>query len=412
MIALLALLAIAQNPLQARVDRAAPGDTIRVQPGVYRGALRIARRVVLVGGRGATIDGNGRGSAVTMTADSAELHGLAITNSGRSLDDDDAALRLEGCDYCVVQGNRIDRSLHGVYLLESHGVRITHNHIVGDSVLEEGRRGNGIHLFNSVGTQVSGNAIRLARDGIYFASANQTLVEDNVVSRVRYGLHYMYSHDNVFRRNTFTRNAAGAAIMVSRNIRLEENVFAQHVGYRAYGLLLQTAEDITVERNRIEGNLSGLFVDGSVRNTFRGNHIAGNGIGIDLLASSEQNAFTENAIYDNRLSVRKVLGGGDNDWAVQGRGNYWGTRDVFDLNGDGIGERRHRVGDAFSSLAAARPVLDIFAGTPAARALNWAEEAFPVFGTSRVEDPAPLASLPQPLRMLLAMLRRSTGTVK
>ena len=392
--ALALLLALAQNPLQARIDAARPGDTIRVAAGIYRGQLRLDRRITLLGTKGAVIDGAGRNSAVVMSADSAQLRELRVTNSGRSLDDDNAAIRLEHCHFCAVVGTTIDGSLHGIYLLESHQVRLERNRVLGDSTLEEGRRGNGIHLFNSYGTRVLANHISYARDGIYFASSNQTLVEGNLVSHVRYGLHYMYSHDNVFRRNTFTRNAAGAAIMVSRNIRLEENVFTEHIGYRAYGLLLQTAEDITVERNRIEGNLTGLFVDASVRNTFRGNHIAGNGIGIDLLASSEQNVFTENQIYDNRLSVRKVLGGGQNEWALRGRGNYWRERNVFDLNGDGIGDRAHRVGDAFSALAATRPVLDIFAGTLAARALNWAEEAFPVFGTARVEDPAPLVKRP------------------
>ena len=394
----LLLLGTTQNPLQSRIDQAQPGDTIRVAAGIYRGQLRIERRVVLVGQPGAVIDAGRRGSAVVMAADSAQLKGLTVRNSGRSLDNDDAAVRLEGCDYCVVSGVTVDRSLHGIYLLESHMVRVAHNTVLGDTALAEGRRGNGIHLFNSVGTEVIGNRIRFARDGIYFASANQTLVEQNEVSHVRYGLHYMYSHDNVFRRNSFRRNAAGAAIMVSQRIRLEENIFAEHIGYRAYGLLLQTAEDITVERNRIEGNLTGLFIDASVRNTFRANVIAGNGIGIDLLASSEQNDFTENAIFENRLSVRKVLGAGENEWAVAGRGNYWGTPDVFDLDGDGRGERAHRVGDAFSALASRRPVLDIFSGTLAAAAFNWAEEAFPVFGVARVEDPAPLSELPVGVR--------------
>ena len=67
-----------------------------------------------------------------------------------------------------------------------------------------------------------------------------------------------------------TENAAGAAVMFSKRIVLRDNVFARHVGYRAYGLLLHTGEEILAEGNRFEGNLTALFLDGSLRNTFRG----------------------------------------------------------------------------------------------------------------------------------------------
>jgi hypothetical protein len=52
------------------------------------------------------------------------------------------------------------------------------------------------------------------------------------------------------------------------------------------------------------------------------------------------------------------------------------------------------VGDAYATLAATRPALDLFTGTLAARALAWAEDAFPVFDAPRVEDPRPLARRP------------------
>jgi nitrous oxidase accessory protein NosD len=40
-------------------------------------------------------------------------------------------------------------------------------------------------------------------------------------------------------------------------------------------------------------------------------------------------------------------------------------------------------------------VLELFAGTPAAAALSWAERAFPMFDLPRVVDPSPLARPPQ-----------------
>ena len=382
-----ALLALALLAAQA-------GDTIRLGAGVHLGPLLLERPVVLLGEPGAVLDGRGRGTVITVRADSVTIQGLIIRNGGKSLDHDDAAIKLERCSGCRVIGNTLEEPLHGIYLLESHGAVIERNLITGPAVAVESGRGNGIHLFSSTGNRLMRNRIRGTRDGIYFSFASGNAVLDNDVSGTRYGLHYMYSDDNRFERNRFTENAAGAAIMFSKRIVFRDNLFARHTGYRAYGILLQTAEGVLAERNRIEGNLTGLFLDGAVADTFRANLITGNGIGIDLLASAEGNTFAGNTITENRVAVRKVLGSSVNAWDDGHAGNYWGDPAVFDLDRDGIGDRPYRVGDTFTALAAARPALELFSGTLAARALAWAEEAFPVFDLPRVTDRFPLARRP------------------
>jgi nitrous oxidase accessory protein len=371
---------------------ARPGDTVRLRDGTHPGpwVVRVPR-VTITGTRAAVVHGGRRGTVITVAADSVTLQGFMVRASGRSLDRDDAAVKLDHCTGCTVRRLAVRDPLHGIYLLESEGITLEGNDIIGAPDLVESARGNGIHLFNSTGNRVVGNRIRATRDGIYFSFAGDNLVAGNEVTEARYGLHYMYSDDNRFERNVFSRNAAGAAVMFSKRIVLRENTFSRHVGYRAYGLLLHTGEDILAEGNRFEGNLTALFLDGALRNTFRSNLIVGNGTGIDLLASAEQNVFTENVFRHNRTPVRKLLGSSDNAWSLDGRGNDWGDPAVFDLDRDGIGDRPYRAGDPFLSLAAARPALEIFGGTLAARALSWAEEAFPVFGLPRVVDPAPLA---------------------
>lgn len=371
---------------------AAPGDTIWLAPGRHVGPVTVRQaRLVVTGPRSAVVDGRHQGTVITIAADSVTLDGLTVRASGRAMDHDEAAVKLERCFGCVVRGVTVRDPLHGIYLLESHSVTIEANDIEGAAELTESARGNGIHLFNSSGNQLLRNRVRATRDGIYFSFATDNVVAENEVSRARYGLHYMYSDDNRFERNTFTENAAGAAIMFSKRITLRRNTFSRHNGYRAYGLLLQTGEEILAEDNRFEGNLTGLFLDGSVQNTFRRNLILGNGIGIDLLASAEHNTFTENVFRHNRTAVRKVLGTGENNWTDKGRGNDWGDPAVFDLDRDGIGDRPYRAGDPFQTLAASRPALEVYSGTLAALALAWAEEAFPVFAVPRVIDSAPIA---------------------
>lgn len=378
----------------AALAAARAGDTVRVMSGRYAGPLTVRRRMVLLGEPGATLDGQGRGTIVTVEADSVEIRGFTLTRSGLSLNRDEAAIKLVRCTGCIVADNRIDLSLHGIYLLGSHDALVAGNRITGDAKLQEAWRGNGIHLYNSTYVQLRGNTIRTTRDGFYFSFASFATAVGNDVSNVRYGLHYMYSDDNEFTDNRFTRNAAGAAIMFSKRITFRRNTFSRHVGYRAYGILLQTAENVTAEQNVIEGNLTGMFLDGSVRNVFRGNTISGNGVGIDMMASSEGNTFVDNVISGNRTSARTILGAGENEWSAGGRGNFWGGRSTYDLDGDGVGDRPHRAGDPFASLAGIRPVLELWTGTPAARALAWAESAFPVFDFVAITDERPLAQRP------------------
>lgn len=388
-----ALAGTGQDALARAVASARAGDTVRVPAGTYAGPLLIEQRLVLLADSGAVLNGGHRGTVLTIRADSVVIRGLAVRASGRSLDRDEAAIKLESCTGCRLENVQIDDALHGIYLLRSNGVTIEGARITGPDMVESSR-GNGIHLFDSRGNRLAGNRIRGTRDGIYFSFASGNDITGNDIRRVRYGLHYMYSDDNRFEGNVFAENAAGAAIMFSKRIVLRENTFTRHVGYRAYGILLQTAEQVLVERNTITGNLTGVFLDGALADVFRDNVIAGNGVGIDLLASAEGNTFTGNVITDNRQGVRKVLGTSDNAWSEGGRGNYWGDPAVFDLDGDGIGDRPYRVGDPFVGLAAGRPALELFAGTLAARALSWADEALPVFTLARAEDPHPLARRP------------------
>lgn len=384
----------AAGDLSAAVSSASAGDTILVG-GTHRGDVRVRVPLVLAGaGRDARLIGSGRGTVLTVDADSVEVRGLTVQGSGTSLERDDAAIKLLRCTGCRIIDNRIEGSLHGIYLLESAGARIEGNRIEGLAELDESRRGNGIHLYASSGNDIERNRVRRARDGIYFSFAHDNNVAGNDIAHLRYGLHYMYSDDNRFRGNRFEHNAAGAAIMFSRRIEFRDNVFAHHTGSRAYGILLQTAERILAEENRIEGNVVGLFMDNAVASEFRRNAIAGNGVGIDMLSSAEGNRFTGNAIVGNRVAVRRQGESGANAWTVDGRGNFWGDPALLDLDGDGIGERPHEAGDPFVSLAAGRPALSLFQGTPAARALAWAERAFPVFDLPHVRDPHPLVALP------------------
>ncbi|HET7228003.1 MAG TPA: hypothetical protein VFJ55_05125, partial [Chthoniobacterales bacterium] len=82
--------------LQERIDRATPGDTIRIEAGIHAGPIVINKSLTLTGERGAEIRGNGAGNVMTIVADDVTVTGLRVTASGVRLMDDDAAIFVTG----------------------------------------------------------------------------------------------------------------------------------------------------------------------------------------------------------------------------------------------------------------------------------------------------------------------------
>jgi nitrous oxidase accessory protein len=224
----------------------------------------------------------------------------------------------------------------------------------------------------------------------------------------------MFSHENRFERNVFTDNAAGAVIMFSRGLRITDNVFAWNAGARSYGLVLQQATDPLVSANLFVGNGIGVFFDNVIGGTFTDNLVAGNWLALQLFTNSERTVLTGNAILANTFDV---AGGGTGSYqlSVNGRGNFWGVakRRGYDLDGDGVLDTPHAPSSPLAELALNRAGLRLFLDSPAARVMDWAERAIPVFDVAGVVDSFPLAAAPRPamLDQLSAAPARGQGGV-
>ena len=71
------------DDVQSMIDAAPAGATVTVLAGVHAGAVRIDHPIHLLGAPGATIDGQGVGSVLTIDAPDVEVAGLTIIGSGR-----------------------------------------------------------------------------------------------------------------------------------------------------------------------------------------------------------------------------------------------------------------------------------------------------------------------------------------
>lgn len=400
--------------LQEALAAAPAGAVIEVPAGRYAGPFTIERPVMLRGHGRAVLVGDGATHVVAVSAADVTIEGLEIRGSGTDLLLDHAGIHVTG-PRATIRGNTIADCLHGVYVRHAGGVRVEDNTITGLSQtfepvdplknklkpgegelcatpLNQNRRGNGIHVWNSSRQLIARNTIRDTRDGIYFSFVTDTDVRDNDIARTRYGLHYMYSDDNRFERNRFSDNAAGAALMSSNRLTLKANRFASNRSHRAYGLLLQTVGDSVIAGNEIAGNTVGLFIENGRGNRFLDNRIAANHVGIHVSDSTDANTFAGNRFAGNIHPVETTGGNGSNRWAEKGRGNAWEGAAQLDLDGNGIADLPHHELDLFGDMRRTFPAIGLLAGSPGERLLRIVHGRLALPGASGITDPAPIVT--------------------
>lgn len=363
--------------ISVAIAAAAPGDTIRVAPGVYHEHAVIEQALVLLGEPGAVIDGDGQGTVLSISAP-AVVRGFTIRRSGSDQYLEHAGILAIAADRLVVEENRFEDVLFGVYVKQSDRVIIRRNEIEGKD-LAIPLRGDGIRLWYSHNGIIEANRVTRTRDVVIWFS-NGTHVRGNRVHDGRYGLHYMYSNQNVFEGNEFSANHVGAFIMYSDDIAFRNNVFADARGTTGRGLGFKDSERITAEDNVLVKNAVGISIDNSphnrgVENHFRNNLIAYNDVAVTMLPSVHSNVFTGNDFVDNVQTVA-VSGGGTalaNTW----RGNYWSDYAGFDTNGDGYGDTPFVFERLSNDLLASHEDLRVFTLSPALRVLNILSQVLP-----------------------------------
>lgn len=349
---------------------ARPGDTVRVTAGIYHERLVVRTPVVLLGEPGAVLDGGGAGVVLTIHA-GATVRGFTIRGSGANQAQEDAGILASSAHGLVVEENRFEDVLFGVYAKQTDGALIRRNTIVGKAVPVP-LRGDGIRLWYCRRARIEENVVRGVRDIVIWFSDSVAAV-GNYVGESRYGLHYMYSNHNRFEDNEFIANDVGAFIMYSADITFRRNVFANARGTTGRGLGFKDADRITAEGNVLVKNAVGISIDNSphstgVTNRFSGNIVAYNDVGVSLLPSVHSNAFTANQFLDNVVPVR--ISGGGTALANHWQDNYWSDYAGFDADGDGRGDTPFVFERLSDDVLAKHEPLQLFQLSTAVTALN------------------------------------------
>ena len=380
------------RPLQAVIDAAGPRDVLRLPAGEYDGPLVIRRPLTLESDDGAIIKGDGKQSVITVDAPDVTIRGLRVTGSGLKLDEMDAAVFLtQAARGAVVEHNRIENNLVGVYVHGAPDAMVRGNDITGRKDLRLNEAGNGVHVWNAPGAQVIGNDIRYGRDGIYVISSRKNVFRDNRMRDLRYAVHYMYTNDSEVSGNVSIGNHAGFAIMYSDRLKVIGNLSAND---RDRGLFLNYANMSDIAGNVVRSAPEKcVFIYNANKNSFRDNWFEGCEIGIHFTAGSERNRIAGNAFISNRTQV-KYVGTRHVDWSDEGRGNYWSDNPAFDLNGDGLADTAYKPNDLVDEVLWLNPNAKILLNSPAVQVVRWAQAQFPAIQPGGVTDSAPLMKPP------------------
>ena len=381
------------DSLAAAIEAAAPGDVIRLAAGLHRGPIVVDRPMTLEGAPGAVIEGSGEGSVVTVDAPEVTFRGLTIRGSGRVLSEEGSGVFVGKRGHrALIEGNRLEGNLCGIYLWGPEDATARGNVIVGLSDRPYSELGSGVSVWNSPGSRVIGNDILHGRDGIYATTSRNNLFRDNRMRDLRFAVHYMYTNDSEVIGNVSVGNDVGCAIMFSHRLRVRDNL---SLGDRDYGLLFNYANRSVVEGNAVRaGGDKCVFIYNANFNRLRGNWFEGCAIGVHLTAGSERNEILGNAFVGNRTQV-KYVGTRKLDWAGEAGGNYWSDNPAFDLDGDGLADAAYRPNDVIDRVLWRNPRAELLVTSPAVRTIRWAQDALPTLRPGGIVDTAPLQRPPE-----------------
>ena len=275
-----------------------PGGWIIIHPGNYEEHLLIDKTINISAETpgSVTIDGDGWGTIMEVTAPSVNITGLSFTNAGSHWKQD-YGLSIQA-DNCRIVESSFTDNICGLYI-------------------------------NSENNYIGGNTF--TNDGIYLNSSTNTL-SANVVNN---------------RPITYLYNTTGSVIDQSRlsgqiildhcsNIRVAN----QSITDTTIPIHLIDSDDCHIFNNTLEDNTCGIWLlEGSTNNTVELNEVQETGCTLTIDASSTNNLIFHNNFRDESLTTYDYSG--STIYSSAGEGNYWASYDeivegAYDNDSNGI----------------------------------------------------------------------------
>jgi nitrous oxidase accessory protein len=373
--------------VQAGIDRAGKGDTVLVDPGIYKEQnILLQKSIVLKGIDHPVLDGENKYEILSVKTSNATIDGFRLQHSGRSEMRDMGALNIYDSYRVTAVNNILDDTNFGFYIQNSRSCTIKDNSITAYGT-NEVQSGNGINAWRSDSLLIIGNTIKGHRDGLYFEFVTNSLVWRNVSTKnIRYGIHFMFSHHDTYIGNVFEDNESGVAVMYTNHIYMYNNHFLNNWGAAAYGILLKDITDSDISGNHFTKNTVAIHMEGCSRIDLYKNAFYDNGWAVKIQASCDNNDFTGNNFTGNTFDI------GTNGSLVLNtfNGNYWDKYEGYDLDRDKTGDVAYHPVSMYSMIIDSNPAALVLFRSLIVSLLDQSEKILPGVTPEDLKDKRPL----------------------
>ncbi len=381
--------ALANQPLQAWLDTALPGTTLRLPPGKYRGPAIINKPLTVEGNGKVIIEAGGRGTVLTIKADRVTLRGLTLRGSGDSHDAIDGAIMAEGREL-LIENNVLEDVLFGISLHKTTDSIVRGNRIRSRPV-DSADRGDGMRLWYSTGNRIENNDIAQMRD-ITVSNSPRNRFTGNTIRNSRRAFNFLFSHRSIVEGNLLEKNSTGVIALNSEGMIVRNNRILHAMDASGAGIALKETSAALIYGNEIVHCAHGIMADSPMdpinRIVFINNIIAHNVTGIYFYGAKGGHIAINNTFKSNLWPVT-IIGDGDpmNDFWW---GNSWDNYEGFDLDGDGLGDKPHELYAWADRIWMETPSATFFRSTPVLELLDFLERLAPFSSPSLIlRDTAP-----------------------
>lgn len=361
------------------------GDSIILESGVYVGNFVINKSINFISNGNVVLTSDGVGNILTIESSNVNVKGILFYNSGKDMSVSDSCIFINGSNVNIIN-NFFSECGFALWSNESTCNYFFNNIFIGgfDNILSD--RGNTLHLYRNSNSVIADNFIVNGRDGVYITNSSEVSINRNVFTNVRFGIHYMFSNKCNVVSNIVCDSMIGIAVMYSKYVDLINNFAYSNV---THGLFFRDVLYSRILRNKSLYNKDGVLFGDSYFNDVINNDIIKNNVGMKVYSGSDDNLVYDNNFISNNLQVqfldnRKVV------WNSNNIGNFWSNYVGWDLNFDGIGDKKFYVTNISDWILSSYPILKIMFNSPALILLQKIENQFPSFRKFSIIDNYPL----------------------
>ncbi|EMA26484.1 NosD domain-containing protein [Haloarcula argentinensis] len=393
--------------VQAAVDAAPPNTTVVVPTGTYEEQVTIDKPLTL-SGPGATLDGGGNGTVVTVTADRVGVTGFDIVGVGNTTVGDptqsndsawdatvttaygnsDAAVTGRNASGLYVANLSVETPASGVVLRRTPGAVVENSTVNGTADWQDGFMGV-IGMHGSIVVQDS--VFNGGRDGVYLHRADGTAVRNNTFRDNRFGVHLMYTSralvaDNVARGQEY----AGVVVMTNP---MANAIVGNDVRHSGSGVMLAGSRSY-IAHNVVVDTTQAMSTNAD-RSLYEHNVLYGNDIGVRASTVVPSNIVTKNDFIANDRHA--ISGPGPlRVYTHEGRGNYWsGAYDLTGGTGPTLGQS-YSPTDSVDRRLHQTDAAVVLRSAPSVRGLRALRGTTPGFRRGTIVDRAPLTDPANP----------------